>query len=161
MCAPGEASHGGEPSAGSGRIFGGGRARAGGPSGRRPGPAARGVPDARNVSGRGRLGPSVLRPHPGPEPVADPGPRPPGRPTSGPGGRPASRPLFCSPPPGFRPSLGRRCGRKAPPRTLLESLNGKGAHLPRSGAARLIFAICLYTRLQKKKEKKKVCFVGW
>ena len=52
----------------------------------------------------------------------------------GPPGRPPRRPRLwaplCSPPPGFRPSLGRRCGLKLPPRTILESLNGKDAHLP-------------------------------
>lgn len=94
-------------------------------------------------------------PTPGRSPPQTPAP---GRRTSGLGGRPVSQPLLCSPPPGFRPSLGRRCGRKPPPRTLLESLNGKGAHLPRLGAARLILAMCLYTLLQKRKT---VCFVGW
>lgn len=54
---------------------------------------------------------------------------------------PAARPLFCSSTPGFGPSLGRRCGRKLTSRTLLESLNGKVAHLPCPGTARLIFKI--------------------
>lgn len=44
----------------------------------------------------------------------------------GPPGCPPRRPRLwaplCSPPPGFRPSLGRLCGRKPPPRTILESL---------------------------------------
>lgn len=133
----------GEVSGGAGRAR---EARAGGGPVRR----SRGVPDASALSGRGPLGPAVRRPHPGP----DPGP--PDSPTSAPCSpprRPRRPPLFCSPPAGFRPSLGRRCGRKPPPRTLFESLNGKGAHLSSPGAARLLFAICLSTLLQRRGKK--------
>lgn len=112
------------------------------------------------VASRGPCRPSCVSSRPtGPRRPAPPprartcrGRWPPGRPMSSPGGRSAAWPLFCSSPPGFRLSLGRLCGRKPPPRTLLESLNGKGAHLLRPGAARLIFAICLHMLLQKKKK---------
>lgn len=75
MCAPREAGRGGKAGAGSGRSFGRSRQRAGGQRWGRPGPAApRGLTNPA-VSGRGRLGPAALRPHPGLGPAADPGPR--------------------------------------------------------------------------------------
>lgn len=123
--------------------------------GGRPGPAAsRGPRRPDCVRPRGPLGPTARHPHPGPGPSGDPGPSDARRRLlAAPRGGPAARPLFCSPSPGFRPSLGRRCGRKPPPRTLLESLNGKGAHLSRPGAARLILAICLSPLLRRRKKK--------
>ena len=91
-----------------------------------------GVSAAQAVTGRGRLGPAA----PGPALRET---RAPGSPLR----RPRLLAPLCSPPPSFGQSLGRRCGGKPPPRTILESLNGKGAHLPCPGAARVIFTICL------------------
>lgn len=130
--------------------------------GGRPGSAAsRGPRRPDCVRPRGPLGPTARHPHPGPGPAGDPGPSDARRRLlAAPRGGPAARPLFCSPPPGFRPSLGRRCGRKPPPTTLLESLNGKGAHLFRPGAARLILAICLSPLLRRRKKKMSVSWGG-
>lgn len=68
------------------------------------------VPDARAVSGRGRLGPAAPRPHPGPESAADPGPW---TPDVGPWRPPClpAPPLF--PTPGFQAEFGEAVWAKA------------------------------------------------
>ena len=91
----------GEVSEGAGRVW---EARKGGA----PAWWSRGVPAVSAISGRGLQGPAVRYPHPGPEPeaVADPSPLDAQR-----WALATARPLFCFP--GFRRSLGRRCGEKA------------------------------------------------
>lgn len=148
---PGQAGRGREAGAGSGRSFGGGRARA-----RRPelGTAWPSCPaeslPPRLCQAAADWAPLSHAPTSGPSPPLT---LTSGHPTSG----PAARPLFCYIPPGFKPSLGRQCARKPPPRTLLESLNGKGARLSRSRSVRLIFGTCVYASVKKKKNMSISC----